>query len=110
MSLSTVVAASRAAAASRGARSGVAASLSALPVSSAFAAAPASGCLALGLKVNPFADACEVKAPLGRRRRDCRRRSGVGLFDFRRALGKKGFFRLCLGPQLLEYDPAFPGL
>ena len=53
---------------------------------------PGSRCLALGLKINPFADACQVKAPLGRRRRDCWRRSDVGPFGFWRALGKKGLF------------------
>jgi hypothetical protein len=38
---------------------------------------PGRGCFALRLKVNLFADACEVKAPLGRCGRDCRRWSGV---------------------------------
>jgi hypothetical protein len=45
-------------------------------------------------KVNSFADVCEVKAPLGRRRRDCWRRSGLGLFDFQRALGTSCHFVL----------------
>jgi hypothetical protein len=55
---------------------------------------PGSGCLALRFKVNSFADVCEVKAPLGRRRRDCWRRSGLGLFDFQRALGTSCHFVL----------------
>jgi hypothetical protein len=93
LSLSTVLATSRAAAASCGAGSHVAAALSALLVSVAFAA-PARGGLALRFKVNSFADVCEVKAPLGRRRRDCWRRSGLGLFDFQRALGTSCHFVL----------------